>query len=128
MFGFHMSPNEWRVAGTIKEVYCKTNLNQNLQSEPKVTLAYAFGEDEVLLNEGIDYSISYEEDGAEGRMIITGMGCYQGTKTIPYVVYRDIASCQVELENTEYRYTEEAIEPEVTVTDQGTVLERLLYQ
>ncbi len=108
----------------IANVYCKTNLNQNLQSEPKVTLAYAFGEDEVLLNEGIDYSISYEEDGAEGRMIITGMGCYQGTKTIPYVVYRDIASCQVELENTEYRYTEEAIEPEVTVTDQGTVLER----
>ena len=105
-------------------VYCKTNLDQNLQSEPKVTLAYAFGEDEVLLNEGIDYSISYEEDGAEGRMIITGMGCYQGTKTIPYVVYRDLASCQVELENTEYRYTEEAIEPEVTVTDQGTVLER----
>ena len=108
----------------IANVYCKTNLNQNLQSEPKVTLAYAFGEDEVLLNEGIDYSISYEEDGAEGRMIITGMGCYQGTKTIPYVVYRDIASCQVELENTEYRYTKEAIEPEVTVTDQGTVLER----
>ena len=108
----------------IANVYCKTNLNQNLQSEPKVTLAYAFGEDEVLLNEGIDYSISYEEDGAEGRMMITGMGCYQGTKTIPYVVYRDLASCQVELENTEYRYTEEAIEPEVTVTDQGTVLER----
>ena len=108
----------------IADVYCKTNLDKNLQSEPKVTLAYAFGEDEVLLNEGIDYSISYEEDGAEGRMIITGMGCYQGTKTIPYVVYRDIASCQVELENTEYRYTEEAIEPEVTVTDQGTVLER----
>ena len=108
----------------IADVYCKTNLDKNLQSEPKVTLAYAFGEDEVLLNEGIDYSISYEEDGAEGRMMITGMGCYQGTKTIPYVVYRDIASCQVELENTEYRYTEEAIEPEVTVTDQGTVLER----
>ena len=22
MYGFHMSPNEWRVAGTIKEHYC----------------------------------------------------------------------------------------------------------
>ena len=107
----------------IANVYCKTNLNQNLQSEPKVTLAYAFGEDEVLLNEGIDYSISYEEDGAEGRMMITGMGCYQGTKTIPYVVHRDIASCQVELEKTEYWRTGEPIEPGITVTDQDVVLE-----
>lgn len=107
----------------IANVYCKTDLDRNLQSEPKVTLAYAFGEDEVLLNEGIDYSISYEEDGAEGRMMITGMGCYQGTKTIPYVVYRDLALCQVELEKTEYWRTGEPIEPGITVTDQKNILE-----
>ena len=29
MYGFHMSPNEWRVAGTIKEHYCVYRLMIN---------------------------------------------------------------------------------------------------
>ena len=35
MYGFHMSPNEWRVAGTIKEHYCVYRL---MLSEKNMTL------------------------------------------------------------------------------------------
>ncbi|MGN0153910.1 MAG: leucine-rich repeat protein [Lachnospiraceae bacterium] len=107
----------------ISNAICLTDLNSNMQSRPEIQLSYMFGEDEVLLNEEIDYSISYAEEENGGTITITGKGCYVGSKVISYTIYREITKCSVELENSWYYRTGSPIEPKVTVIEDGNNLE-----
>lgn len=107
----------------ITDAICKTDLRGNMQSRPEIQLSYMFGEDEVLLNEGIDYSVSYAEEGSEGTVTITGKGCYVGSKVISYTIYGDITECSVELENNWYYRTGNPVEPKVMVAAGGKNLE-----
>lgn len=99
-----------------KNVYAFTG--KEVQPEVKVS----YGNVELL--KGVEYTVSYENNSqvGTGKVIITGIGNYTGTKTVTFkIVQRDITSAQVAKLNN-LAYTGAKLTPAVTLTDLGKTL------
>jgi len=73
MFGFHMSPNEWRVANTIRQHYCVYRLMLSEKSRVLLVLRdpvklYKTDKIEALLRDGMD--ISFDSNAFEPTEIL----------------------------------------------------------
>ena len=79
----------------------------------------------ILLNEGIDYKVSYKNNINAGTatVIVTGMGDYTSYKSKSYTINRaDISQAAVVLSADSFRYDGKAKKPGVTVTVGNTKL------
>ncbi|MBQ8965037.1 CAP domain-containing protein [Ruminococcus sp.] len=94
--------------------------NGNIQ-QPEVTLSR---EDTVLTAEDFDTAFDNSADAGEHTVTLTGKGNYTGELSAVYTITpADASSAAAELEFTENDYTGSAIEPAVTVTLEGEVLD-----
>ena len=78
----------------------------------------------TVLTEGTDYTVSYRNNVDVGiaDIIVTGIGKYDGTQTVNFVIEaRNIESCDVS-DVEDKTYTGNAYTPSITVSDSGTVL------
>lgn len=96
---------------------CKTDLSMNQESQPRLSLAYMHDGNEVILNEGFDYEITYSQKDGQNIATITGLGCYKGTKEIVCQVHESIEDYSLILEGDSFWRTGQAIRPEVQVTN-----------
>ena len=76
----------------------------------------------MTLVENINYTVSYENNinCGRGQAIVTGKGCYVGTIVVEFnIVPKELKVEQTEitLEQTDYEYTGNEIQPTVTVKD-----------
>lgn len=85
------------------------------------------------LTQGVDYEISYQDNIAAGtgKLIITGLGSYGGTKTIKFSIkkrnlsheaVREAVKIEVKATEDDLVYTGNVLKPEVTVSDNGIPL------
>lgn len=96
---------------------CKTDLSMNQESQPRLSFAYMHDGNEVILNEGFDYEISYSQKDGQDIATITGLGCYKGTKEIVCQAHESIEDYSLILEGDSFWRTGQAIRPEVQVTN-----------
>ncbi len=78
----------------------------------------------TVLTQGKDYTVSYRNNVDVGlaEIIVTGIGRYDGTQTVNFVIEaRNIEACIVS-DVEDKVYTGDAYMPPVTVSDSGTVL------
>ena len=75
-----------------------------------------------VLNAGVDYTVSYENNVkvGKGKAIITGLGQYGGSKTVTFVIQKkslstDQSDIVTDLDEKVLTYTGSALQPEVTV-------------
>ncbi len=88
--------------------------------KPEVKVKY----NNIELLKDVEYTVSYENNISmgTGKVIITGIGNYAGTRTVTFkIVARDINSAQVTKIN-DVSYTGEKVTPAVTMTDLGKTL------
>ena len=96
---------------------CKTDLSMNQESRPRLSFVYMHDGNEVILNEGVDYEISYGQKDGQNIATITGLGCYKGTKEIVCQAHESIEDYSLILEGDSFWRTGQAIRPEVQVTN-----------
>lgn len=93
---------------------------------PDVTITYTPVQTRSMtLEKDSDYELSYENNSAVGTatIIITGTGNYTGTfKRTFKITKRTLTSDELTIENleTQYDYTGQVIEPEITISYKGT--------
>lgn len=106
---------------------CKTELASEYYSysgemiEPAINLIYK----DIILKEGVDYSIVYENNKNAGtaKIIITGQGRYIGTITKTFTIKsREISECVLTLDTREYVYDGTLKKPSVSVQDRYNTL------
>ena len=92
---------------------------------PTVTVKYT---DEIL-EEGIDYTVDYQDNVNAGtaKVIVTGMGNYTGTVTKTFTItqnqeVKEISECTITLSQTSYTYDGKIKTPSVTVKLDGKTL------
>ena len=81
----------------------------------------------VVLVEGTDYTLEYEDNIARGtaKINITGMGWYTGTKVVTFDIAREFSDATViKGIAAAYTYTGAAITPVVRVEDNGNILSK----
>ena len=88
--------------------------------EPAVTVTLNGTE----LQKDRDYTVEYQNNTAPGTatVIITGIGDYTGTATQTFAITADLSDATVDVEDQ--TYTGNAVEPAVTVTLNGTELQK----
>ncbi|MBO6140875.1 MAG: cellulase family glycosylhydrolase [Ruminococcus sp.] len=92
--------------------------------EPELTLHdYSKG---YVLVKGVDYSVSFSDNVNAGRAkaVITGLGIYQGEKTIEFDIGKRpfYTDTQLTLDKTEFAFTGSEIKPAVKVVSGGRTL------
>lgn len=99
------------------------------EQKPVPVLSYK----DQTLNEGTDYTISYDNNVNVGTATytITGKGNYTGSITKEFnIIPYDISECEIAFDKEEFSYNGHAIEPKVTVyldKVSGKVLEEEAY-
>lgn len=77
------------------------------------------------LKEGVDYTVTYEDNTNRGMASATIHACgslYSGEKTVYFSISRDIAGADIRLVAPAFTYTGKAIEPAAGVVFDGNVL------
>ncbi|MBQ8946135.1 MAG: leucine-rich repeat domain-containing protein [Lachnospiraceae bacterium] len=85
--------------------------------EPDVDLTYTIYET-IDLIEGVDYTVSYDNNIAagKGKIILTGMGAYYGTTTRIFTIEKaNSAKLTATIEKDVWDYTRSGVKPPVTV-------------
>lgn len=85
------------------------------QDGRKITLDIVMTHENETLIEGTDYDVDYNnnwdmsKDGATAEAVIEGKGNYTGKITVPFLIYKDIADCNITGVNGSMTYTGDPI-------------------
>ncbi len=118
---------QFRILGTmelaeVSSIPAQPYTGSPVTPKPEVTLAGK------KLTEGEEYTLSYEDNIAQGtaKIIITGMGeWYTGEKTVTFEIARDFSNeTIIKGLASAYTYTGKAITPVVVVEDHGRILSK----
>lgn len=115
-------------AVTVSQIASQTATGNELTPEPTVSF------NGTALVKGTDYTLGYSGnvDPGTATVTITGKGNFTGTRTVAFQIVEpepqliDISSATIEVEKTVFTYNGNEIEPDVTVSLNGTELDWLL--
>jgi hypothetical protein len=98
--------------------------DQAYTGKPATPIPHIFTDDNYRLSQGVDYTLSYENNVNVGtaKVTVTGKGAFTGTKTVEFKIVgpTDISASstiKAKISRDTYTYTGSPIEPTVTVTE-----------
>ncbi|RRF92970.1 MAG: hypothetical protein DUD31_06975 [Coriobacteriaceae bacterium] len=98
--------------------------DQAYTGKPATPIPHIFTDGNYRLSQGVDYTLSYENNVNVGtaKVTVTGKGAFTGTKTVEFKIVgpTDISASstiKAKISRDTYTYTGSPIEPTVTVTE-----------
>lgn len=90
----------------------------------EVTTSFEVYNGDTLLQNGTDYTVSYDNNinAGYGKATIKGINNYSGEKVIYFKIIKSISKNNISLSATKYAYTSKQIKPKVTVKDGSKTL------
>ncbi|MBE6867842.1 MAG: dockerin [Ruminococcus albus] len=114
------------VAAAEIEFADETHIYTNSAVEPKIKV-HSSGK---RLIEGTDYTVSYKNNNAvgTGHLTIRGIGYFNGTKTVDFLISRrapvQLSKQDITVKTSGIVYTGEAIEPKITIKESTYTLQK----
>lgn len=115
---YDIAATGFAVAAIEKQIYTGTAIEPDV----KVYASRQAQQNGEALNVGTDYAVSYENNVniGTGKVIITGLGQYGGSKTVTFTIQKkslnaDQSDIMTTLDKASLTYTGSALQPEVTV-------------